>query len=828
MGAASRLLAAVVIAAVLSALAQPAHATTPSSRHGAQANLGGLSAPSPLGPGGLNGSVGINDNGTALVGGELESYGYSTRALLGYFAFYGGSFYSGPPVNSTAFSVQLNSNFNVTASMVLWAQDAFEVYYQDGYYYVYVVDNLWNSTGPSFSLSPSLVEGSGNFSSYGGQEYYYSFAESDGEVVYYETAAPFYLYAYMTLNLSPEGYPQVYMYYRFENSTYDSGWVLYDVITVAVRSSNPEFLTGLQPQAPYSQPFVTQWVVCGDGEGSELYVYSWNASMSLYYLYNGSPFSVPSAVSVEPTSFEGSVTAEGVSPVHGIAERYDAGLGVVVQSPGANEQEFLWSPSVNYTVSGDNLTLRLTPAGGRWLVQVSGGGRRLSYITRRGSISITLPSGDYEVNATLYAGAHAVYSFVRNVTVREVTALVYSPVPFTVNGTERPGGLHVVQVPANVSFPRVYYAGGGVRFVLDYLLVNGTRAPGASAYLTAPSNVTAVYQEQFYVSVNEPVPAQVDGVNTTLSSGWYNSSTMIVIPRVRQVGDDIRELIRSNVTQLTLTGPTSIEVSESYEYYVYIALPNGTISGWYPAGYVIDLPRAIYVGGLERFSINQSRAVVVSAPINATPRYVRQYYVVVTLPNGTISGWYDAGAVIDLPQVIYEGDERFVLGQAGSLVISGPINVTPSYTRQYYVYVTLPNGTISGWYPAGSSVRVPAVIYVGAGERFVLSQPQEVPVVGPVNMSPLYVRQYLVTIDGVSRWVNAGSSVRLYEPATPLESVVWVGNYTLPNNSTVAVDGPIVERSVVRPGLGAIALAASLAAVAAVAAALRRRSRRPN
>jgi hypothetical protein len=85
---------------------------------------------------GLSESVGINDNGSALINGNIIDYSYSTNALLGYFAFYGGSFYSGNPINNAAFSVQLNSNFNVTNSMTLWAQDVFQVEYQNGFYYI--------------------------------------------------------------------------------------------------------------------------------------------------------------------------------------------------------------------------------------------------------------------------------------------------------------------------------------------------------------------------------------------------------------------------------------------------------------------------------------------------------------------------------------------------------------------------------------------------------------------------------------------------------------------------------------------------------------------
>ena len=67
---------------------------------------------------GYNVSVGIND-GSALYNGNVVNYTYGALSLLGYFAFYGGNFCSGSPMNASAFSAQLNSNFNATDKMTL-------------------------------------------------------------------------------------------------------------------------------------------------------------------------------------------------------------------------------------------------------------------------------------------------------------------------------------------------------------------------------------------------------------------------------------------------------------------------------------------------------------------------------------------------------------------------------------------------------------------------------------------------------------------------------------------------------------------------------------
>ncbi len=360
---------------------------------------------------GQSAAVGINDNGTAVINGAAVYYNYTVSALMGYFAFYSGSFYSGPPINQPAYSVQLNSNFNASGGMTLWAQNVFLVIYQNGVYNVSVVDNIWNSTSSGSSLNQSLVTGYGNFSTASGQVFYYDVAPR-----YYITGTPFYLYALMTINLSASGYPTVFMYYRFVNSTYDSGWIHYDTITVLVPTNITGFLTGLTG-AYATAPFVTQWVVCGAGGASQLNVTGWNATMALYYQYNGKWYSVPDALSLQPSSFQGGVTGETVNQYYGIQEYYNNQTGLVNQTQGQNLEEFLWQPNVTYVVNGNTLTLYLTPPKGEWLINVTGIGYSNTTFGQYSPVSFTLQPGNYTVYATLYAGPNPVYTFTLNVTV---------------------------------------------------------------------------------------------------------------------------------------------------------------------------------------------------------------------------------------------------------------------------------------------------------------------------------------------------------------------------------------------------------------------------
>ncbi len=807
---------------------------------------------------GLNESIGINDNGSALINNQIVNYYYTTNSLMGYFAFYGGNFYSGPPVNNNAFSVQLNSNFNVTNSMTLWAQDVFVVESQNGLYYVYVLDNLWNSSYPSFSINQSLVSGYGNFSTSNNQVYYYSFALTNNNVLYYTTLSPFYLYTKMVLSQNSIGYPQIYMYYEFQNKTYNSGWILYDIITIRVKSNNPKFLIGIHnsinSNIPY-YPFVTQWVVGGEGGGAQLSVYSWNASMMLYYEYNGRFYSVPDGVSLQPSVFTAFATAENVNQYNGITEyyNYNNSLGLVYQVHGYNKQEFLWQPNSLYILNGHLLKLYLIPPKGEWKIIISGNnGYYNETFGNYSPINYFLPSGQYNLTAILYAGPNPIISFSKTFNITGGIVNVSSPVPFYINGTSENSGRYEFSIKANITFPLIYYENSSSRMIFEYLVVNNKIIKNNSLILYANTNVTAFYKQQYYLTVNIQIPAQINGINTTLKSNWYNESTTINIFKYYYFNNTVRELINSNVTKLQLLNPVNIYASLMYQYFVLINLPNGSISNWYNASSIIKLPIIIY-NGLTRYKLNQTSEIIINKPINITPSYIKQYYVKITLPNGTINQWYNANSTIILPKIIINGSTRYIINQTSILYASEPLNITPNYVKQYLIYIVLPNSTINNWYNSNSIISIPKIIYNGSeryvinqtssiivdkainetisyikqylvrinfpngtitawfnnntsiklpkfvyisnNERYILNQSNNIIVLSPLNITPYYVKQFLATINGVSNWYNSGSIIRLYEHVPIYETITWVGNYTLPNNSNLTVNGPIIENA---------------------------------
>lgn len=778
-------------------------------------------------------AVGINDNGTALVNGSQVNYYYTTRSLLGVFNFYGGSFYSGPPVNANWSSVQLNANLNVTPEVVLWAQDVILIYAAgNGTYNVTIVDNLWNATNPA-ALSAS---GNGNVNSYQGEQYYaYIYS------IHFESGEPFHVYVMMNVSVNAAMEPVIYMYFRFVNSTYDSGWVLYDTITVneAASNDNPTFLAGSVPGVTSydGYPYVIQFVTAGGGGGSTLYAYSWGASMMLYYRYDDRFYAVPGAFSLEPSYFSGGVTAENVSAVQGITEYYYDGL--VYQFSGSSHQEALWQDSASgYSPAPNEVSVNLTPAGALWVVSVRGVNLSFSrtMVVTSPQALIQVPSGEYNVIATLYAGSSPVYSFSSEVTVasrRHVIALsVSSLTPFIYNGQRLQAGNYTFysQRPfvANLTFV-AYTPSAGIRVLPSEVLVNGTPAHVTSLLLVVYSNTTVAEgaTTQYYVNLSQSVPANVNGLNTTLTSGWYNASTRIIIYRYFYIDEAERLYVSPETIVVNLSSPLMLPLRPVLQFYVTIDLPNGTLNGWYANSTVIDLPAYIYVNGSARYVLEGQKSIVVNYPVVALPMYVAQYYVVVFLPNGTVSGWYSASSTIQLPRYInVSRDARYVLAWPSNvLIVGGPLVAVPQYAVQYYVTVYLPNGTISEWLYNGSIIRLPRYIYVAGSIRYALNASDSLAVTSPFAVRPSYVEQYLVTVtyaNGTTRsfWAPQGYTVKLEAPVPPLHAVRWVGTLDLPNGASVSVGGPMAEREAVTinaaevGGLGAAAVAAAVVAVA--------------
>lgn len=213
-------------------------------------------------------AVGISDNGVVCTPSGERTYSFTTRAVKGEFTFYGGQFFSGPPVNSPSFSVQLNAQL-FTGHQVYWAQDVALVKSSGSAYVVVAVDNLWNFTIYHAGLQGVTGKGIDN-----GTFYEYAYPTR------FVTRAPFTVTAEMVA-ITQGGHPAVEMFFSFSNSTFSTSFQ-YDTVVIPVGGYS-FFGVGL----PSIYPDDIEWVVGGGGGGSSLSVNAWSATMTAWYRHDG-------------------------------------------------------------------------------------------------------------------------------------------------------------------------------------------------------------------------------------------------------------------------------------------------------------------------------------------------------------------------------------------------------------------------------------------------------------------------------------------------------------------------------------------------------------
>jgi thermopsin len=185
--------------------------------------------------------------------------------------------------------------------------------------------------------------------------------------------------------------------------------------------------------------------------------------------------------------------------------------------------------------------------------------------------------------------------------------------------------------------------------------------------------------------------------------------------------------------------------------------------------------------------------------------YKEEVLITIHYPNGTSSNWYDRGSVIVLPKIIKLNDSvRYFLNSSNSLIITYPIEIYPNYVKQYYIVINLPNGKISDWVNSNTYYNLPKFIYINNYTRFMLNT-TSILITKPGVYNLSFTKQYLVIINypngTVANWYNEGSTLRLYYPNLFFQNVRFLGTYNVSNDYYVNVTKPIIESVVIELNL---------------------------
>jgi hypothetical protein len=802
-----------------------------------------ISSPSP--------AVGIVDTGQVPISGKgIVSYSYTTTTVGGVFTLNSAST-SGP------FSLQLNSVIELGNGQYYWSNNVALIQYVGGNEYrVTFEDYLWNFSAPDASINPSLIKGNGGIEIYNGiQFYYYSYNTYTVTLpitIVLETAAVNYqgypiIFQYFELlsgnNLVANATFDTIILYVPTSSTY-----------IIVGGTNPA------GSGNYVS-FVIGGPVSGTELGTTVSVYSWSGSISLAYYsgYGNVFYNVPGGYSTTYEALSGVSTSQGIAETYngvtviqsngqtnseylwtvGTSLRAFGNNVYITTIPGGADWELSVSgpESFSETLTNSTTTLSLQDGSYQISLTLNVGGNTLYSTT----YSITLP---YAVEVKVISPVPIFYA---NGIPENVNTTISLPVPSILKFNETYYVTNVERYFLNgVRVNGVYYTNSTIylttaglytivpAYVLQYYLtvpfpvkayVNNTLETLESGWYNAgtiieiPSqNVTyngtlyVVQQETFtvnspqfplstqvyyYVSMNQPIPANINGVNATLQSGYFKANTSIIIYKYYYINSTARYAITSNEYEIVVNKPITLSVTSQLQYLVNINLPNGTVREWVNAGSYIKLPQYIQVSNDERYALSQNVSEPINSPMTITPNYVIQYLVTVQYPNGTTNLWVTKGFTLSLPTVIQiNSTARYFLISQGNYTISSPTTITPNYVIQYLVTINLPNGTITQWVSRGALPSPPQIIQVSPTERYYLNSTLS-PVYGSETITPNYVIQYLVTIGNTEEWVTQGTKIQLNQPSpNPFVNVYWEGNESAPNGQYLVVNGPITEKEV--------------------------------
>ncbi|QXJ32635.1 hypothetical protein [Saccharolobus shibatae] len=267
---------------------------------------------------------------------------------------------------------------------------------------------------------------------------------------------------------------------------------------------------------------------------------------------------------------------------------------------------------------------------------------------------------------------------------------------YCINGTiYNVNRTYIVILPANITFVNEKYINSTSRLILTNVIVNGNNTSRSFVVnQQGEYSIIANYVIQYYVTVNVNVSAYVNGIKEELNSGWYNRGAIVqVFPQIIPISQyEIYNITRT--FNFTVDYPMSIKIPYILEYYVNVnftgpsilAVINGTnrtlVNGYYPAGTIIEIPKYESLNPYTRLEIiSLPQKFIVNAPLQVNIKAISQFLVLINLPNGSISGWYNNGSVIVIPKVIEINGTTYILNGSNKIEITRPLFITPKYIK---------------------------------------------------------------------------------------------------------------------------------------------------
>ncbi|AEB95100.1 thermopsin [Metallosphaera cuprina] len=372
--------------------------------------------------------------------------------------------------------------------------------------------------------------------------------------------------------------------------------------------------------------------------------------------------------------------------------------------------------------------------------------------------------------------------------------------------------------------------------------------------LTFPNGTSTTLSLNPYTVINVP-PGTIYTVQSIIQQGnvrWAtpNSSTGVIN------SEQTINLVYFNqylVTfSFTVQGGTGY-VDPTITFYSFGQRVNETPGTyWVDYGSTYSYPQTLEGSNSEERWISNSTNGQITFPQTVNVYYQNQYFIklvsqvpIYALINGEneslSSGWYDQGTTIYAENVTYYPSpyERYVITSITpqSFEVNSYETVVVQSKVQFFVNVVSPipvHASINGvntnltpsWIDQGTQITLQNyTFYEGKLERYVILSffPASITLNSPTTFKVNAQKQFLVSINNVSTWYPAGSTLVLNASVPFYESATFKGNYTLSPGSQIVVNGPITENLVIGPNYLFILSLVSIAVIVVLTLVLIRR-----
>ncbi|CCC81927.1 thermopsin family protease [Thermoproteus tenax] len=754
----------------------------------------------------------------------------STQEVAGFFNITSISAYN-PNFNpSDGASLQLNAVVQVRladgSTQYYWVQDI--AWFETSRGQVNFGDNVWNSTSPSSSVSPSSISGQGSV--------------NNGVYLYGTYLQPYALplAGFLAVRAyAANGAVHVdFGYLIAQNGAQlsQSGATWFDHVTIT--PSQPAVsvqivVTTTFPTSGGNAPDV-ELVFGGIGNGEITTFNSLRASLGLYYLNGSSWVPLPYLYTY------GADTAEGATD---LATSWGNGLASVavgplspgrlsptcVQTPQSLSSPVQWSlycyASVKYPVS---ITSPIP-------IYVNG--------TETTSYSAYLPAGAALVIQDGYARYPNGTMFVPSV--GNETIVVSGPISLAVSWTPyylvRVSSPIPVEVDGQSATYFSTYIKAGSSLVVqarEVYLPNGTMLRPAPSYLSltveGPLNITVSWSKYYELYVKSAFPVYVNG-SSAAGPVYLPAGSLAVVTAYNVTLPNGTMFVPSPPSAVVdMSGPVVLEVDWAPLYLVSISSPlpvliNGTAAESFSkylrpgSRLALQTSNVVLPNGTMFVPNVGNSTVTVSAPLAISVEWTPYYLVRVESPlpvliNGTAaaSAYVRRGSLVYIRAVnITLPNGTMFVPSVGNetLAVTAPLTISVEWTPYYLVAVRSPlpvlvNGTASVDYErylrAGSRLVVSAgPARVGNGTMFVPAQPNATLLVaGPVNYTVGWIPYYLVEVESsepvyvngtatvnYTEYVRAGSA--LYVAARAIYLRNGSALFPSPGNLTLIVRRPV-------------------------------------